>query len=260
MVTDIRAQLRLETHLTDLFEMLPERIADWGVDYVVFNDHLPHDRLAEGRKPPRLVGQALKAGRNPEMHFQTLLDLHARRAEVPAALDRLARELLGAGLRLGSHDDATPEERRVWHARGARVAEFPETEAAARTARALGDSIVLGAPNLVRGGSHKGNVSARDLVFAGLCDALASDYHYPSPRRAAVQLVEQEGLDLATAWHLVSGGPAQALGLHDRGKLAPGLRADVVILDAQTHRVAATLCAGRFSYLAGDIAERLLAA
>jgi len=260
LITDLRGQIRLETHLTELFDALPDRIADWQLDYIVFNDHLPHDRLAEGRKPPRLTGQALKAGRNPEAHFAHLLELHARRGDVPAALDALCARLQAQRLRMGSHDDATAEDRTIWQARGVGIAEFPETAEAATTARAQGAPIVLGAPNLVRGGSHKGNASARDLIAQGLCDALASDYHYPSPRRAALLLAETGLLSFAEAWHLVSSGPAQALGLTDRGVLAPGKRADLVILKAKDHRVAATMSGGRFSYLSGEIAERLLAA
>ena len=163
----------------------PERIAAWQVPYVVFNDHLPHDRLAEGRKPPRLTGQALKAGRNPDKHFELLLSMHARRDEVPAALDALCATLARQGVRMGSHDDATTRTRADWRARGAPIAEFPETLEAAEAARSAGDHIILGSPNVVRGGSHKGNASALDLITMGYCDALASDYHYPSPRRAA---------------------------------------------------------------------------
>jgi len=258
LVTDLRPQLRFETHLLDLYDSLPGHVARWGVEYVVFNDHLPHDRLAEGRKPPRITGQALKAGRNPEAHFQMLLDLHARSDEVAAALDPLCAELVSGGVRIGSHDDSTEAGRAVWRARGARVAEFPETQEAAEAARTGGDAIVLGAPNLVRGGSHKGNASALDLVMMGLCDALASDYHYPSPRRAALMLAQSGVLDLADAWALVSSGPAAVLGLTDRGTLAPGQRADIVILDGND-RVAATVSGGRFSYMSGDVADRFMA-
>lgn len=257
LVTDLRPQLRFETHQTDLYDDLAARVAGWGVSYLVFNDHLPHDRLAEGRKPPRITGQALKAGRNPEAHFQMLLDLHGRTREVEAGLGPLCAQLLADGVRLGSHDDHTPEDRARWRARGAQIAEFPETRAAAEAARAAGDKIVLGAPNLVRGGSHKGNVSAFELVAMGLCDALASDYHYPSPRRAALFLARSGALDFASAWALVSSGPASVLGLTDRGQLAPGLRADLVILDAQD-QVAATLSGGRVSFMSGDVAERFV--
>ena len=137
------------------------------------------------------------------------------------------------------------------------MAEFPETAEAADAARRAGDAIVLGAPNVVRGGSHKGNASALDLIAMGLCDAIASDYHYPSPRRAALMLARAGVLDLARAWALVSSGPARVLGLGDRGTLEPGKRADIVVLDADD-RVAATIAGGRVSYMSGDIAERFL--
>ncbi|WP_109313273.1 alpha-D-ribose 1-methylphosphonate 5-triphosphate diphosphatase [Ruegeria sp. AU67] len=258
VVTDLLPQLRFETYMLAEYPSLPERITDWQVPYVVFNDHLPHDRLAEGRKPPRLTGQALKAGRNPDAHFEMLLSMHARRYDVPAALDTLCETLAEQGVRMGSHDDATAETRADWRARGAQIAEFPETLEAAEAARAAGDHVILGSPNVVRGGSHKGNVSALDLITMGLCDALASDYHYPSPRRAALMLAKSGLLDLAMAWALVSSGPARVLGLQDRGTLAPGQRADMVILEEKSHRVAATLAGGRVSFMSGDIAARFV--
>lgn len=257
-VTDLIAQLRFETHLLDEYATLPDRIAAWQVPYVVFNDHLPHDKLAAGKRPPRLTGQALKAGRNPEVHLALLQKLHAQRGDVGAALDQLCADLAGQGIRMGSHDDSVPETRAIWTKRGVRIAEFPETLAAAEAAKSSGDYVVLGAPNVVRGGSHNGNVSAVDLIAMGLCDAIASDYHYPSPRRAALMLAASGVTDLAGAWHLVSSGPAKVLGLDDRGALRPGLRADLVVLDAQTHRVAATMAGGRFSYVSGDVVGRIV--
>jgi len=258
LVTDLIPQLRFEVHLLDAYADLPEQISKWGVPYVVFNDHLPHDRLAEGKKPPRLTGQALKAGRNPEKHFEMLLDLHARKDDVPAALDALCKVLNDKGVRIGSHDDHTANDRANWRERGARISEFPETAEAAEAARAAGDHIILGSPNVVRGGSHKGNASALDLITMGLCDALASDYHYPSPRRAALMLNKSGLLPLERAWGLVSSGPARVLGLRDRGTLEANKRADLVILDAQD-QVAATLSGGCVSYMNGAIAARFLA-
>ena len=93
----------------------------------------------------------------------------------------------------------------------------------------------------------------------GYCDALASDYHYPSPRRAALMLVNSGILDFKAAWDLVSAGPAAMLGLTDRGSLTTGQRADIVILD-KADQVAATLSQGRISYMTGDIGTRFLAA
>ena len=259
LVSDLRPQLRFEVSLIDLYNDLPTKVAEWGVEYIVFNDHLPHERLAEGRKPPRLTGQALKAGRNPEDHFQMLLDLHANVAQSQSLLNPLCAALKAQGARIGSHDDNTAEGWATWAARGIEVAEFPETQEAAEAAQATGNHVVLGAPNVVRGGSHKGNVSALDLVTMGLCDALASDYHYPSPRRAALMLARSGLMDLASAWALVSSGPAAVLGLSDRGTLAPGKRADIVILD-DADRVAATIAGGRVSFMSGDVAERFVAA
>ncbi len=258
VATSLIGQLRFEICMLEDFARLPDVVARWGVGYVVFNDHLPHDRLSQGRRPPRLTGQALKAGRDPERHFQMMLDLHANRAAVPAALDGLCAEFQSAGLRLGSHDDQTPEGRAAWRARGVTITEFPETRAVAEAARAAGEPVIMGAPNLMRGSSHKGNVSAAELVSNGLCDVLASDYHYPSVRRAAHLLVSSGRLALGAAWDLVSHGPAQALGLSDRGRLAPGLRADLVVLDAETGRVAATIAGGQVSYMSGDIATRFM--
>lgn len=256
--TDLCAQLRFETHLLELYDALPAQLAEWGVRYVVFNDHLPHQRLAEGKTPKRLVGQALKAGRSPEAHLKLLHELHECGSQVPSALDALCSALADAGVSMGSHDDQTEEQRAAWRARGVRISEFPETLASAQAASDANDFVIMGAPNVVRGGSHSGNVSALDVVTMGLCDALASDYHYPSPRRAALMLADSGVLDMVQAWGLVSSGPAAALGLDDRGALRPGLRADVVVLDARTMRVAATIVGGRVSYMSGQIAERFV--
>ena len=258
LVTDLRGQLRLETHLLDLYADLPQRMQDWGLSYVVFNDHLPHDRLAKGQVPKRMVGQALKAGRNPDDHLRMMQDLHVQSADVPGALDWLCKVLAARGIQMGSHDDTTAEGRALWRKRGVRVAEFPETLEAAEAAAAAGDHVVLGSPNVVRGGSHNGNVSALDLISMGIGGALASDYHYPSPRRAAFMLADRGVLPLAQAWHLVSAGPAAVLGLSDRGVIATGKRADLLVLDAQTRRVALTMSGGRVSYMSGDIAARFL--
>jgi len=258
MVTDLRGQLRFETYQLDLFETLPAKMAEWGLRYVVFNDHLPHDRLQAGQQPRRLVSQALKARRSPEKHLALMHAMEARSEEVSAALDMLCRKLVEQGIAMGSHDDTTAEGRAVWAARGVTVAEFPETLEAAEAAASNGGIVVMGSPNVVRGGSHNLNVSAVDLIAMGYCDALASDYHYPSARRAALMLWQNGMRDLAGAWALVSAGPAAVLGLTDRGVLEPGKRADFVVLERDSLRVAATFVQGRVSHMSGDIAERFM--
>ncbi|WP_137699857.1 alpha-D-ribose 1-methylphosphonate 5-triphosphate diphosphatase [Marimonas lutisalis] len=258
--SDLRVQLRLETHLLDDYDAFEALVAAHDVDYVVFNDHLPHDRLAAGRKPARLAGTALKSRRSPEALLALMQEMHARREEVPGAVAALADRLAARGVRLGSHDDHTAGDRAAWRARGAGISEFPETAEAAEAARTGGDGIVLGAPNVMRGGSHKGNASALDLIAMGLCDALASDYHYPSLWRAALFLEQAGVVDLAGAWALVSEGPARLLGLEDRGTLAPGKRADFVVLERDSGRLVATFAGGRVAWMAGDVAGRFLGA
>lgn len=256
---DLRLQMRLETHYTESFAAAEAALARWGIGYVVFNDHLPHARLAEGRRPPRLTGQALKSGRNPEAHLALMARLHEAGDEVPGVLDALCARLAAKGVRMGSHDDRTAAGRALWRARGVEVSEFPETLEAAQAARDAGEPVVLGAPNVVRGASHAGNVSALELIGAGLCDALASDYHYPAPARAAWRCVELGLMDEAAAWALVSDGPARVLGLADRGRLETGLRADVVVMERETRRIAAVFAGGGLAWMSGPVAGRFIA-
>ncbi|WP_167648222.1 alpha-D-ribose 1-methylphosphonate 5-triphosphate diphosphatase [Mameliella alba] len=255
---DLRLQMRLETHFTESFEGAEAALARWGIGYVVFNDHLPHARLAEGRRPPRLTGQALKSGRNPEAHLALMTRLHEAGDAVPGVLDALCARLALQGIRMGSHDDRTAAGRALWRARGVTVSEFPETLEAAQAARDAGEPVVLGAPNVVRGASHAGNVSALDLIGAGLCDALASDYHYPAPARAAWRCVELGLMDEAAAWALVSEGAARVLGLADRGRLDTGLRADLVVMDRETRRIAAVFAGGDLAWMSGPVAARFV--
>ncbi len=256
--TDIRAQLRFEFSMVNDYDAVAHMVARFAIPYVVFNDHLPHEALSEGKRPQRLTGQALRIGKNPEKHLADLQALYAGLSEVPEALELLMPMLAELGVLMGSHDDRTHADRTLWRARGAKVAEFPETMEAAEAAKEAGDPVVLGAPNLVRGGSHKGNVSALDLVAMGLCDALASDYHYPSMRRAAFLLADGGVLSLAGAWGLISDGPARLLGLADRGRLTPGMRADLVVLDETSRDICATLAGGQVTYMKGEAAARFL--
>ncbi|MEN9060877.1 alpha-D-ribose 1-methylphosphonate 5-triphosphate diphosphatase [Ponticoccus litoralis] len=253
---DLRLQLRLESYFVESFPQALAAVERFGIGYVVFNDHLPHARLAEGRTPRRLTGQALKSGRSPEAHLALMQRLHAEGAGVPGALDAVCAALAARDVRMGSHDDRDGAMRADWRARGVTISEFPETLEAAEAAKAAGEPVILGAPNVVRGASHAGNVSALSLVEAGLCDALASDYHYPSPARAAWRCVELGVLDAADAWALVSDGPARLLGLTDRGRLDSGLRADLVVVERETRRIVASFAGGQVAWMSGAVAER----
>ncbi|MCT4611193.1 MAG: alpha-D-ribose 1-methylphosphonate 5-triphosphate diphosphatase [Pelagimonas sp.] len=255
---DLHLQLRFETHYIETLPEMEQAVDHWGIRYVVFNDHLPHDRLSQGRKPSRLTGQALKSGRSPEAHLELMQGLHALTDQVPAAMDGVCARFAEKGIRMGSHDDNTPAQRAEWRARGVMISEFPETLEAARAAKENGEWVILGAPNVVRGASHAGNVSAQKLIAEDLCDAMASDYHYPSPARAAWRVVEKGLCDETRAWKMLSEGPAAMLGLTDRGRLEPGLRADLVVMEPETRRIVATISGGKVAWMSGDVADRFL--
>jgi len=134
----------------------------------------------------------------------------------------------GRGIALATHDDTTAAHVDEARDLGAGMSEFPTTMEAAQRARALGLSVVMGAPNVVRGGSHSGNASATALAREGLVDSLSSDYVPASLLQAAWRLVDEGACDLPRAVAIVSSGPARASGLDDRGAIASGLRADLL--------------------------------
>lgn len=132
------------------------------------------------------------------------------------------------GHTLASHDDATEDHVDEAIELGMTIAEFPTSHAAAAKASAKGMRIVAGSPNLVRGGSHSGNVSAADLARKGHLDALSSDYVPVSLLQSAFLLHERILDDLPAAMRKVSATPARMVGLDDRGRIAEGLRADLI--------------------------------
>jgi alpha-D-ribose 1-methylphosphonate 5-triphosphate diphosphatase len=180
----------------------------------------------------------------------------AQEPHVPAALTAIAGRFAGLGVTMGSHDDATVETRAFYRGIGAAISEFPTTVEAARAAHAAGEPVLMGAPNVVRGGSQTGNIAAARLVAEGLCDALMSDYYYPALSQSAWALVDAGICDLPAAWDMISTAPARIIGLTDRGRLGDGLRADLVAMNPVTRRVEMTLSAGRVAHLSGEIARR----
>ena len=142
---------------------------------------------------------------------------------------------LARGLSVASHDDATLAHVEESAGYGMSIAEFPTTLEAAQGCRRLGMSVLMGAPNIVRGGSHSGNIAAATLAEEGLLDILSSDYYPASLMQAAFTLGaqldaadESTGAGLARAVTTVSLAPARSAGLHDRGEIRVGLRADLI--------------------------------
>ncbi|MEN2979284.1 alpha-D-ribose 1-methylphosphonate 5-triphosphate diphosphatase [Tistrella bauzanensis] len=155
----------------------------------------------------------------------------------PANRAFVVAEARARGYALASHDDATPAHVAEAEADGCSVAEFPTTIDAARASRDAGMAVLMGAPNFVRGGSHSGNVSARELADAGLLDVLSSDYVPASMLHAALMLGAVAGIGLAAAIRTVTDRPARAVGLDDRGRIAAGARADLVRLSVVDEHV-----------------------
>ena len=137
---------------------------------------------------------------------------------------------------LASHDDATIDHVDEAASDGVRVAEFPTTVAAARASRESGMSVLMGAPNVIRGGSHSGNVSARTLAENGCLDILSSDYIPFSLIQSAFFLGDVvDEISLPEAVAMVSKNPAEAVGLSDRGVIEAGRRADLVRVRVDEH-------------------------
>jgi len=247
---DTRFHLRHETFNLEAEPEILQWLAERRIDLVAFNDHmLIADETSERSK--KLGPMVERSGLTREAFLRLVERVRARGNEVPASIERIAQAALRHGIPLLSHDDASPDQRRWFRALGCRLAEFPTTVETAQEAAAQGDDIVLGAPNVVRGGSHIGWTDAKHMVGRGLCSILASDYYYPAQLLAAFRLVAEDVVPLHAAWALVSATAAAAARLTDRGIIAGGRRADLILVDTQDARprVVATIVAGRIVHL-----------
>jgi alpha-D-ribose 1-methylphosphonate 5-triphosphate diphosphatase len=219
--------LRCEVAGDDVVELVEPLLERKNLRLFSVMDHTPGQRqwrdLEEYKRYSNLQHE-------PEVLFQERIDglrsLQAKNAR--GNIREIVAICRKKGFPLASHDDTTVEQARETAALGMRISEFPTTLEAAREAGCLGLVIVMGAPNVVRGGSHSGNVAAVELAREGLLDILSSDYMPASLLHAAFLLPELAGMSMADALRTVTLAPATAVGLEDRGELAPGKRADAV--------------------------------
>jgi alpha-D-ribose 1-methylphosphonate 5-triphosphate diphosphatase len=251
LAADTRFHLRQETFNLDAEPTIAEWLVAGRVDLLAFNDHM-NMTTASMSNPKKRIRMIERSGLN-EGEFDKLVERVLARADaVPASIERLAAVGRDHGVPLLSHDDESPDQRAGFRDLGIDIAEFPINEKTARAAIEGGDFTVFGAPNVVRGGSHTGWTSATEMVSKGLCSILASDYYYPAPLLAAFLLAADNVLPLPQAWSLVSGAPAKATGLHDRGQIAVGKRADIILVDARDPlrpRVVAVISGGSIVHL-----------
>ena len=199
-----------------------------GVALVSLMDHTPGQRQFRSLEAYRRYFQR-KSGMSDPVFEEFQAERRARAArwsdENRRAVAAIARE---RGLVIASHDDATEAHVAEAVRDGVTIAEFPTTREAAEASRAAGMRVLMGGPNLVRGGSHSGNVSAAELADHGALDIVSSDYVPFSMLQAAFMLAERGGWTLPDAIATVSANPAKAVSLTDRGAIAAGLRGDLV--------------------------------
>lgn len=221
--------LRCEVSAPDALEQFEDFRDDAQVRLVSLMDHAPGQRQFQTMDQYTLYykGKSGMSDADFERFVARRLDASARFAAPHRTA--LAAHCRGRGITVASHDDATVEhvEESIGH--GVRLAEFPTSLEAAVASHEAGLSVLMGAPNIVRGKSHSGNIAARDLADAGVLDVLSSDYVPLSLIHAPFVLADQEdGLTLPQAIALVTATPARTVGLDDRGEIAIGKRADLV--------------------------------
>ncbi|MEH6830293.1 MAG: alpha-D-ribose 1-methylphosphonate 5-triphosphate diphosphatase [Sulfitobacter sp.] len=219
----LRAEVCSETLIDELDEFLTED----RIGIVSIMDHTPGQRqfVDISKFETYIRGKRTYTDEKWRRYLEFLYELQARLGTKHEAATVAAAKRLGATL--ASHDDTTADQVATSHTYGVRVAEFPTTVAAADACHAKGIATIMGAPNLIRGGSHSGNVAASDLAQMDRLDILSSDYVPAGLLMAAVQLGDIWG-NLARGMRTVTAAPAQAVGLADRGTLEVGQRADII--------------------------------
>lgn len=273
LTVENRLQLRWETFCDEALGLIDAALAAPLTPSIAFNDHtstaLLHPDVPVQDKPfefdaafpvtdmaspifaAKMGDRAKRSGMAASDFVDMMRSVWERRSEVPGWISEVAAKGRAAGAPMLSHDDTQARTRGYFRKQGALISEFPMNRPTAEDARAHGDAIVLGAPNAARGGSHLGSIGAADMIRAGLCDTLASDYYYPAMIAAVARLLADNVAPLHVLWQLVSANPARAMGLQDRGRIAPGLRADLVVLEwpkGGVPVVRQTYVAGRCAY------------
>jgi alpha-D-ribose 1-methylphosphonate 5-triphosphate diphosphatase len=249
LASDTRFHLRQETFNLDAEDEIVGWLQAGRIDLLAFNDHMDIAGISKPAKRARMVE---RTGLTSDAFDQLVDRVLSRTDEVPASIARLAKAASAAGVPTLSHDDATPAMRDDFRRLGVNIAEFPINVETAQAAADAGDFIVFGAPNVVRGGSHTGWTKASDMIAKGLCSVLASDYYYPAQLLAAFRLLHDGILSLPQAWALISSAPAKAAGLTDRGEIADGRRADLLLVDdsiAMRPRIIAVIAQGNLVHL-----------
>jgi alpha-D-ribose 1-methylphosphonate 5-triphosphate diphosphatase len=226
--------LRCEVPAPNVVDSLEALLAVYRADLISLMDHTPGQRQFRDLEKYFIYYAGKSARSLTDLEQVARERQKVGRARALMNRPRIVEIARARGVTLASHDDTTAEEVDLARRDGVTIAEFPTTREAAAASRAAGMATVMGAPNVVRGGSHSGNASARELAEAGELDILSSDYVPAALLMAAFRLAGTPAVGgLTGAIRLVSKAPAEATGLKDRGEVAVGRRAD--LLRVATH-------------------------
>ncbi|MDY7546327.1 alpha-D-ribose 1-methylphosphonate 5-triphosphate diphosphatase [Glaciimonas sp. CA11.2] len=217
--------LRLELAEENLLTMFLPFLNDPSLKLVSLMDHTPGQRQWTDLSHYRIYTTGKRGWSNEKVDsmLENMLERQVRYADDNRR--RIVESCNAIGKPMATHDDTTVAHVTEGVAEGIKICEFPTSLIAAQTARQNGLGTIMGAPNVVRGGSHSGNISAAELARADLLDVLSSDY-VPASLLHAAFLLQKEGFSLPKSINTVSRNPARMIGFDDRGEIAPGLRAD----------------------------------
>ncbi|WP_434733071.1 alpha-D-ribose 1-methylphosphonate 5-triphosphate diphosphatase [Rhizobium sp. YTUHZ044] len=256
LLVDHRVHARFEVTFSSALAIAEQLMTSGSLSLISLMDHTPGQ--GQYRDIEKHVAHLAKERKIDEAKAAELVrqrmadrDGHGDAFDIVTGLASLARR---HDVAIASHDDDSVEKVSLLHRLGAVISEFPITTEAAAEARRLGLATAMGAPNALRGLSYSGNLSARQAYDEGLLDILASDYH-PSAMLPAVIVLGARGEGgLARSVALASANPAKALGLNDRGRIAEGLRADLVIAErGRMPRLRGTLRGGKLIWSDGTL-------
>ncbi|MEO1693460.1 MAG: alpha-D-ribose 1-methylphosphonate 5-triphosphate diphosphatase, partial [Cyanobacteria bacterium J06631_6] len=244
---DSRIHIRHEQANTNKYDELSDWLKQGKVQLLSLNDHLPPE--GDDYKLNRHLNSLRRRHKMSDGELQELIKTAlGNKQKGLAQVEELVTLAHEHNIAIASHDDDTEAKVELSAKRGVSIAEFPATIKLAAQSKKYSASVLMGAPNLIRGGSHVGWMSVEAAAKAEVVDCLCSDYHYPSLFHAPFKLAEMGIVDFEQAWKMVSAYPAKAAGIGDaKGSIASGWDADFILLKPNQSYISAIASV----YLAG---------
>jgi alpha-D-ribose 1-methylphosphonate 5-triphosphate diphosphatase len=251
---DSRVHIRHEQANVSEFDELCDWLETRKVTLLSLNNHLPPAN--DDATLQRYINGLQRRLKLSPTEIRAMIDVaYPQQEKGLAQFEDLVRRCHRLGIPVASHDDETEADVAKSRERGVAIAEFPASVFLAEQSRAYGAAVLMGAPNLVRGGSHVGYMSVAEAAQAQVLDCLCSDYHYPSLFHAPFLLTEKELMPFEQAWKCVSEYPAKAAKIgQQKGKVAPGWDADFLLLTPNNPLPSAI----RAVYISGQLVKQSL--